>query len=111
MASKQSDSKSDSKIDQPEKVSDSCKPDSSNPEFHNVGYSNWLQLRREWLTKKQSVDGSDSVRQVVAKNIDVDDVVERIYSNASNGMLKEPIPLGQMIDLLIDFWEADGLYD
>jgi hypothetical protein len=48
---------------------------------------------------------------VVAKSIDVDDVVERIYSNASNGVLKEPIPLGQMIDLLIDFWEADGLYD
>jgi len=41
----------------------------------------------------------------------VDDVIERIYSNTSNGVLKEPIPLGQMIDLLIDFWEADGLYD
>jgi hypothetical protein len=111
MTSKQSDSKSDSKIDHSEKLSHSSKADSDNPEFHNVGYSNWLQLRREWLTKKQPVEGDDSVRQVVAKSIDVDDVVERIYSNASNGVLKEPIPLGQMIDLLIDFWEADGLYD
>jgi hypothetical protein len=27
------------------------------------------------------------------------------------GQLKSPVPLGQMIDILIDFWEADGLYD
>lgn len=63
------------------------------------------------MTKKEPVEGGDSGRQLVAKSIDVDDIVERIYSNASNGVLKEPIPLGQMIDLLIDFWEADGLYD
>jgi hypothetical protein len=48
---------------------------------------------------------------VRAKNVDVDDVIERIYSQTGNGALREPLPLGQMIDLLIDFWEADGLYD
>ena len=46
-----------------------------------------------------------------AKSVDVEDIIERIYSQTGNGELPEPIPLGQMIDILIDFWEADGLYD
>ena len=33
-----------------------------------------------------------------------------IYSGAT-GVLPEPLPLGQLIDILIDFWEADGMYD
>ena len=77
--------------------------------------------------------------KVVAKTIDVPDVIERIFSsNKSNrlvdsiiiyvsqmlilhlmlsespdtvGLLREPIPLAQMIDILTDFWEADGLYE
>jgi len=112
MSSKQSDSKSDIKSDS-DKFSDNKSDIKCDTEFRNVGYSNWLQLRRDWLQKKQPGEGAvvNGSSRVVAKSIDVDDVIERIYSNASNGVLKEPIPLGQMIDLLIDFWEADGLYD
>ena len=46
-----------------------------------------------------------------AKNVDVDEVIERVFSNTGGGYLPEPLPLGQMIDILIDFWEADGLFD
>lgn len=42
--------------------------------------------------------------------MDVGDVIDRIFSRGT-GQLAEPLPLGQMIDILIDFWEADGLYD
>jgi hypothetical protein len=48
---------------------------------------------------------------VTARNIDTDDVIERIFSQSGDGRLKEPVALGQMVDILIDFWEADGLYD
>jgi hypothetical protein len=44
----------------------------------------------------------------MAKTIDPEEVIERIFGD---GNLPEPIPLPQMIDILIDFWEADGLYD
>lgn len=47
----------------------------------------------------------------MAKTIDVEDVIERVFSQSGDGRLPEPIPLGQMIDILIDFWDADGLYD
>jgi hypothetical protein len=46
-----------------------------------------------------------------ARTVDVDDVIERVFGQHSDGQLRENIPLGQMIDILIDFWEADGLYD
>jgi hypothetical protein len=45
------------------------------------------------------------------KSIDPEDVIERIFSASGNGVLSESIPLPQMVDILIDFWEADGLYD
>lgn len=43
--------------------------------------------------------------------MDVGAVVAQIYSQGATGILPEPLPLGQMIDILIDFWEADGMYD
>ena len=45
-----------------------------------------------------------------AKNIDVEEYMERVFSLTVGGTLPEPIPLGQMIDILIDSWEADGLF-
>lgn len=46
-----------------------------------------------------------------AKSLDVEDIIERIFSPGDTGQLSEPVPLGQMIDILIDVWESDGLYD
>ncbi len=46
-----------------------------------------------------------------AKNVNVDEVIECVFSSNGGGKLPEPLPLGQMIDILIDFWEADGLFD
>lgn len=46
-----------------------------------------------------------------AKNVDVDEVIQRVYSSTGGGKLPEPLPLSQMIDILIDFWEADGMFD
>lgn len=92
------------------------------------GLQHWLRQREAWLNMPPADDAAQgkvgtasaapasslsarSRGEVVAKSINVEDVIERIYSQGSNGSLREPIPLGQMIDLLTDFWEADGLYD
>lgn len=96
----------------------------------------WEQLRREWntpsphaqLPRRETRYAKNAKRYydvccpffppefefellgIRAKTVDVGDVIDRIFSRA-NGALAEPLPLGQMIDILIDFWEADGLYD
>lgn len=46
-----------------------------------------------------------------AVSVNVDDVIESVYSQTSNGTLPQPIPLGQMISMLMDFWEGDGLFE
>lgn len=43
--------------------------------------------------------------------MDPDHVISQVFAQGSNGMLSQPIPLGQMIDILFDFWEADGMFD
>ena len=106
--------------------------------FVNRGLERWKQRREQWLSSSRDVNAhtqsnsetdmklaqvmssdrkreSPSLRgprgEVIAKNIDVEDVIERIFSASGSGELSEPLPLGQLIDILIDFWEADGLYD
>ena len=76
-------------------------------EYRNEGLLRWERLRLEW----RKPDPSIPKKSKSAKTIDPEDIIERIFSHAGNGVLPEPIPLPQMIDILIDFWEADGLYD
>ena len=47
----------------------------------------------------------------VAKEIELEDVITRIFESGYGGQLPQPLALGQMVDILTDFWEADGLYD
>jgi hypothetical protein len=49
--------------------------------------------------------------EIRVKSIDPEDVIERIFSPTGSGILPDSIPLPQMVDILIDFWEADGLFD
>lgn len=84
------------------------------PSFINHGLDNWSETRREWMREKLTNSGSGSSKrtEVCAKNVDNDEIIENIFAQqGSAGDLPIPVPLGQMIDILIDFWEADGLYD
>lgn len=52
-----------------------------------------------------------NVGEIRVKSIDPEEVIERIFSPTGSGILPESIPLPQVVDILIDFWEADGLFD
>lgn len=44
--------------------------------------------------------------------MDVDEVIEELFpGRGGGGSLPQPYPLPQMIDLLVDLWEAEGLFD
>lgn len=90
--------------------------------YVNVGLQRWEKLRADWKSGSAGGASSDAGGgkvparphhrgEVRAKSIDVEDVIERIFSQTGKGLLPEPIPLGQMIDILVDFWESEGLMD
>lgn len=41
-----------------------------------------------------------------ARSVDVDTIIESIFSTTGDARLPQPVPLSQMIDLLVDFWEV-----
>lgn len=51
-------------------------------------------------------------RRTRARTMDVDEVIDELFSGrGSTGELPQSVPLPQMIDLLVDLWEAEGLFD
>ena len=41
----------------------------------------------------------------------MENVIEKVFATTGDRTFAEPVPLGQMVDILVDFWEADGLFD
>ena len=76
-----------------------------------VGLAKWEKIRSEWLKPIPGQPNRKAQNKLISKTIDPEDIIERIFSQSGNGILAEPVPLPQMVDILIDFWEADGLYD
>jgi hypothetical protein len=82
---------------------------SKDSKFENVGLQRWQKVRNKWLSGGNPIKKQNS--EVMCKATDMEDVIDSIFSQHADGVLPEPLPLGQMINILIDFWEADGLYD
>ncbi|CAM9299511.1 unnamed protein product [Heterosigma akashiwo] len=75
--------------------------------FFNHGLHLWQQQRDSWLARGGNAPGGGTR----ARDIDIDLIIDRIFSSASKGRLPYSVPLPQMIDILVDLWEAEGLYD
>ena len=89
-----------------------AKDSSTGKAFHNVGLERWEKGRADWRRPTAAGGTKAGAKgEVRSRNLDVDAVIEHVFSQPLSGQLPHPVPLGQMIDILIDFWEADGLYD
>ena len=75
------------------------------------GLARWEQIRAGWVAPSSSSPARRSQGSVVAKKVNVEDVIERVFSGKAGGNLEQPVPLGQMIDMLVDIWESEGLFD
>lgn len=96
-------------------------------DFVNHGLQRFHEIRAQWKTgngKYSKPMGPDHPlyniynerlirpRPRTNSNLDADEITDRIFSNTPSEMvLPEPVPLSQMVDVLLDVWEADGLYD
>jgi hypothetical protein len=95
--------------------SSSSSSSSTSDEYVNHGYENWLKVRQEWRFGSPRTPQSAITRRRATdnKNVDVEEILERIFnsSNSHDMTLPEPVSLDKMVEILLDVWEADGLYD
>jgi len=100
--------------------------ESPDPEvFVNNGLEKWLAAREAWCRKPNCDDDESKTDETAHKHaipVDVDGIIDVLFDprwrggGASRGKLPlEPprfpknVPLPQMIDVLTDLWEAEGL--
>jgi len=82
--------------------------------FVNHGLAQWEKNRQHWLTLNRS--DTDSSAKPAATPLDVDEIIDVIFASPrqwrdAGGPQKFPqaVPLPQMVDILQDLWEAEGL--
>ncbi|XP_021304838.1 uncharacterized protein LOC110430931 isoform X2 [Sorghum bicolor] len=80
---------------------------SSNPnEFVNQGLMLWNQTRQQWVGSKKRHSRSQQPRE---PKLSWNTTYETLIG--SNKPFAQSIPLGEMVDLLVDAWDQEGLYD
>lgn len=83
-------------------------------EYRNEGLLRWEELRAEWLRPKNQSESKQKAakdKSKQQKDINAEDIAERIFSQNGGWQLSEPVPLNDMVDILIDFWQDEGLYE
>ncbi|XP_054798754.1 uncharacterized protein LOC129303453 isoform X3 [Prosopis cineraria] len=83
----------------------SADPQSDHIDFVNRGLLLWNQMREQWIQKGRS----ERRPQVGEPRISEDDTYDSLLG--SNEPFPQPIPLGDMVDFLVDVWDQEGLYD
>jgi hypothetical protein len=85
-------------------------------EFINEGLIRWEAARHGWLGARASDDSSSA--KATAVPLDVDKIIDVLFhassrearaSNLSPEKFPRQVPLPQMVDILSDLWEAEGL--
>ena len=83
------------------------------------GLAIWESERAKWVGQKLN-EGKKSTSQARAIDIDVDEIIDHILTNRwrtpavtgeenSSSGFQRSVPLTQMVDILVDLWEAEGL--
>lgn len=81
--------------------------------FAHSGFRRWELAREAWL-KDNLVAPSESRKNNAAVALDVDEIIDLIFSQRwrtpnQKSHFPQPVPLPQMVDILVDLWEAEGL--
>jgi len=81
-----------------------------------TGLRRWEAIRSEWLKPKLSSNSNSSSSSATNIHVDRDDldseeILETIFSPQGDWELRQPVPLDFMVDILMDFWESEGLYN
>ena len=79
----------------------------------NQGQSRWHFIRSRWLSSCTEINEDEQLNKKLknAISLEIDNVIDSIFTSDGKSTLSYSIPLPQIIDILTDLWEADGLYD
>lgn len=93
--------------------------------FVNRGLAAWEQSRQQWLNHREEGDrGREQQQQLLQRSnnphavpVNVDEIIDVVFAsprqlraNGGKGRnFPQPVALPQMIDILQDLWEAEGL--
>ncbi|KAK4600795.1 hypothetical protein RGQ29_010416 [Quercus rubra] len=78
----------------------------SNPsEFVNHGLLLWNQTRQQWLGNKRSQSHPQVREPRISWNATYDSLL------STKKPFRQPIPLREMVEFLVDIWDQEGLYD
>ncbi|OIW05227.1 hypothetical protein TanjilG_21212 [Lupinus angustifolius] len=83
----------------------SCKT-GTHTEFVNHGLILWNQTRQRWVGNKKQETRTQQLRE---PKLSWNATYESLLG--SNKPFRQPIPLSEMVDFLVDIWEQEGLYD
>ncbi|WJX35555.1 hypothetical protein P8452_23528 [Trifolium repens] len=75
------------------------------PEFVNHGLLLWNQMRHHWVGNKRS----ERLKQVGEPKISWNATYESLLG--TNKPFPQRVPLGEMVEFLVDIWELEGMYD
>jgi hypothetical protein len=78
--------------------------------FVNVGLNHWIEQRHRWLSRHRA-DGSKPVGRPKAVELSVESIENVITDAETVRDLPRPVPLPQMVDILVELWEEEGLFD
>mmetsp|Transcript_2015 Transcript_2015/g.2870 ORF Transcript_2015/g.2870 Transcript_2015/m.2870 type:complete len:136 (-) Transcript_2015:416-823(-) len=101
---------------------DNSKNDTKNESiFVNEGLRRWERERQKWLNVPTN-EITENAKKSKSLNVDVDEVIDLIFSNRwrqqasptkkscyEGSRFPHPVSLQQMVDILVDLWEAEGL--
>ncbi|CAL0308788.1 unnamed protein product [Lupinus luteus] len=83
----------------------SCKT-GNHTEYVNHGRNLWNQTRQHWVGNKKPESQTQQLRE---PKLSWNATYESLLGN--NKRFRQPIPLAEMVDFLVDIWEQEGLYD
>lgn len=75
-------------------------------EFVNHGLLLWNQTRQNWIRNKRS---DNQAQQIQEPKINWNATYDSLLG--SNKPFRQPVPLSEMVDFLVDDWDREGLYD
>mmetsp|Transcript_14914 Transcript_14914/g.30343 ORF Transcript_14914/g.30343 Transcript_14914/m.30343 type:complete len:103 (+) Transcript_14914:36-344(+) len=80
--------------------------------FVNIGLRRWNEGRIRWLTGRRTVadQPANQIPRGGSQSVDYDAVYEELLATSSKGFA-EPVPLKDLIQVLIEVWEERGLLE